>query len=109
MSGTTVATPGQGSFVGGGLDVGPITTQLILGNQLLAKIQQAIQTISFRDPPSYTVAGLPTTGNSAGAYAWASNGRLPGQGSGAGTGCPIFWNAATSQWYSFLSGAQITA
>lgn len=57
----------------------------------------------------FTVAGLPATGNGTGRLAWASNGRKPAEGVGAGTGVPIFWNPATSSWFSFLSGAVVTA
>jgi hypothetical protein len=60
-------------------------------------------------PDVYTVAQLPTTGNAAGQWAWASNGRKAGEGSGTGTGVPVFWNLTTSSWYSYLSGAAVTA
>ncbi len=60
-------------------------------------------------PAVYTVAALPTTGIAAGQWAWASNGRKAGEGSGAGTGVPVFWNPTTSSWYSYLSGAAVTS
>lgn len=59
-------------------------------------------------PSSYTVAALPVTA-APGQIAWASNGRKPGEGSGSGTGVPVFWNPNTTQWYSYLSGAQVTS
>lgn len=59
-------------------------------------------------PPSYTVAGLPATAG-AGTTVWAANGRKPGEGAGAGTGVPVFFNSATSQWFSYLSGVLVTA
>jgi hypothetical protein len=55
----------------------------------------------------YAVASLPATA-ATGALAWASNGRKPGEGSGSGTGVPVFYNPATATWFSFLSGAQVT-
>jgi hypothetical protein len=58
--------------------------------------------------PTYTVAALPTTA-ATGSSAWASDGRKPGEGVGAGSGVPVFWNPATSQWFSYLSGALVTA
>jgi hypothetical protein len=88
-------------------------TQLILalqnGNNQLASIQQAIQKLlGLVGPTSYLVASLPASAG-AGSYAWASNGRAPGQGPGAGTGVPVYWNPATSTWFSFLSGAVVAA
>lgn len=59
-------------------------------------------------PPVYTVAALPASA-ATGAFAWASNGRKPAEGAGAGTGVPVFFNSATGQWFSYLSGAVVTA
>lgn len=70
----------------------------------LLKTGIAVQPVA----PSYTVVALPATAQT-GAYAWATNGRKPGEGAGAGTGVPVFWNPSTSQWFSSLSGAQVTA
>lgn len=60
-------------------------------------------------PSTFTVATLPTTGVANGQYAFASNGRKPGEGAAAGTGVPVFWNGATSTWFSYCSGAVVTA
>lgn len=57
-------------------------------------------------PASYTVAALPATA-AAGAFAWASNGRKPGEASGAGTGVPVFFNPLTSNWWSYLSNSSV--
>ena len=57
--------------------------------------------------PSYTFAALPATA-ATGANAWVSDGRKPGEGAGTGTGVPVFWNPATTQWFSYLSGAVVT-
>jgi hypothetical protein len=59
-------------------------------------------------PASYTVAALPASA-SAGQIAWASNGRKAGEGTGLGTGVPVFWNPQTSTWFSYLSGVQVTS
>lgn len=52
--------------------------------------------------PVYTVAALPATA-ATGSFAWASNGRKGGEGVGAGTGIPVYWNAATSQWFTYAN------
>ena len=55
---------------------------------------------------SYTVNSLPT-GLSAGAKAFASNGRKPAEAHGAGTGVEVFFDGTA--WISSCSGAQVTA
>lgn len=93
-----------------GTDLTGVVTQLITQNQILtetlAQFQKGISVLPI--PAVYTVAGLPATA-ATGQWAWASNGRLPGQGGGAGTGCPVFFNSATSSWYSYCSGAAVTS
>jgi hypothetical protein len=54
-----------------------------------------------------TVANLPTSGNSTGDWAFATNGRKPGESAGAGTGVPCFWSG--SNWFAVTSGAAVTA
>jgi hypothetical protein len=54
-----------------------------------------------------TVAGLPTTGVAEGDWAYALNGRKPGQAAGAGTGVPCFWSAGA--WIAVTSGVAVTA
>ena len=53
------------------------------------------------------VSALPTTGNAIGDFAYALNGRKPGEGAGAGTGVPVWWNGAA--WFAVTSGAAVTA
>ncbi len=53
------------------------------------------------------VAMLPATGNSEGDWAYALNGRKPGEGVGAGTGVPVFWSAG--HWVAVTSGATVAA
>jgi len=50
--------------------------------------------------PSYAVAALPTA--SAGALAYAVNGRKPGEASGAGSGV-LVWGSSIKQWLSILT------
>lgn len=94
----------------GPVDFTPIVVQQQNTNQLLASIRQVLAggVVVIPAPPSYTVATLPTTA-SGGTYAWTSNGRKPGEGAGTGTGVPVFFNSATAQWFSFLSGAAVAA
>jgi trimeric autotransporter adhesin len=54
---------------------------------------------------SYTVAGLPAAG--VGKTAYASNGRRAGEGSGAGTGIPV-WSDATT-WRTYYDCAAVAA
>jgi hypothetical protein len=56
--------------------------------------------------PSYTVAMLPASPG-AGAMAFASNGRKPGEAAGAGTGVGVFNDG--SRWISVCGGSQIAA
>lgn len=58
--------------------------------------------------PIFTVATLPVTADIvAGTWAYASDGRKPGEGAGSGTGMMAFFDG--SQWRSFADGATIAA
>ena len=50
---------------------------------------------------------LPMIGNTPGDWAYALNGRKPGESDGAGTGVPVFWSVAA--WFSATSGYQVSA
>jgi len=56
--------------------------------------------------PAYSVAALPA-GVEAGAKAYATNGRKPGQSAGTGTGMEVFFDGTA--WISVASGAAIAA
>jgi hypothetical protein len=56
--------------------------------------------------PSYTVATLPT-GISAGGMAFASNGRKPSEGTGAGTGVQVYFDG--SRWISSSTGTAVAS
>jgi hypothetical protein len=56
--------------------------------------------------PSYTVAALPTA-QGAGAKAFASNGRKPGEAAGAGSGVEVFFDGA--HWIAGCTGSQVLA
>ncbi len=51
-------------------------------------------------------ANLPSTAISEGDWAYALDGRKPGEGAGAGTGVPCFWSQGG--WLSACSGAAVT-
>ncbi|MDB5483463.1 MAG: hypothetical protein JWO83_4516 [Caulobacteraceae bacterium] len=53
------------------------------------------------------VAALPTSGNGEGDWAYAVDGRKPGEGAGSGTGVPCFWS--NGHWIAATSGATVTA
>ena len=53
------------------------------------------------------VADLPATGNTEGDWAYALNGRKTGEGSGAGTGVPVWWS--NGAWVAADSGATVAA
>lgn len=64
---------------------------------------------SFAGPlilPSYTVGTLPS-GQTAGAKAYASNGRKPSEATGAGTGVEVFYDG--TKWISSCGGTQVAA
>ena len=56
--------------------------------------------------PSYTVVNLPS-GMTAGAKAFASNGRKPGEAAGAGTGVEVFFDG--QHWISSCGGTSVAA
>jgi hypothetical protein len=56
--------------------------------------------------PSYTVAGLPAA-STAGAKAFATNGRKPTEAAGAGSGVEVFCDGV--HWISVCSGSQVLA
>ena len=56
--------------------------------------------------PSYSVTGLPSSPGT-GAMAFATNGRKPTEGAGAGTGVQVFYDG--TKWISACSGLAVTA
>ena len=54
-----------------------------------------------------SVALLPTTAN-LGAWAYAMDGRKNGEGAGAGTGTPVYWDR-TGAWKTLDTGASVAA
>ena len=57
---------------------------------------------------SYNVASLPVAGLT-GSVAFAKDGRKGGEGAGAGTGVPVYWNNATSNWFTFSGNVAVTS
>ena len=91
-------------------DMTAVVNMLQLQNQILTSLlKQFTAGIAIDPAPSvYTVAGLPATAAN-GQWAFASNGRKPSEGAGSGTGVPVFFNAATTSWFSYCSGAVVAA
>lgn len=62
--------------------------------------------------PAFTFANLPASGLGNGTsyitIAFCSNGRKGGEGAGVGTGVPVYWNAASSQWLKFSDDTVVT-
>lgn len=97
-----------GGFVGSTLGV---TGGITAGGQLAVQgpfVAQAGATIigGAVVMPQYTVAALPSA--SAGAVAYATNGRKPGEAPGAGSGL-LVWGTAGNQWISILTGTPVQA
>ena len=56
---------------------------------------------------SYEVADLPS-GLSGFMVAFASNGRKSGEGSGAGTGVPVYYDVDSGEWLTFSHNLTVT-
>lgn len=60
--------------------------------------------------PAYTVAELAALSNlSNGLLAWASDGRKVGEGIGAGTGVPVYYDETSTSWRVFSSDTAVSA
>lgn len=57
---------------------------------------------------SRTLAELPTQGVRNGAVAWAEDGRKAGEGSGAGTGAPVYFDKSAGTWMSYRTDTEVT-
>jgi hypothetical protein len=73
-------------------------------NSLLTLIYNVLKSGVLIQPnlPNFTVASLPATAAN-GQLAFASNARKPGEGAGAGTGSIVYFNGATSTWFTTLN------
>ncbi len=79
----------------------------------LALVHNVTEQANYSDGvPAYTFADLPSTGLGNGTsyitIAFCSNGRKGGEGAGLGTGVPVYWNAASSQWLKFSDDTVVT-
>jgi hypothetical protein len=75
--------------------------------RISAKIQQTLLGgVPIAPPVSYTFAALPATAGT-GTMAYCTNGRKPGEGAGAGTGVPVWYNVS-GVWFSVCSGLAVT-
>lgn len=79
----------------------------------IAQLHGTTEQAGFSDGiPAAPFASLPTLGlgnNTSYATVWfCSNGRKSGEGVSAGTGVPVYWNTATSQWLKFSTDTVVT-
>ncbi len=82
---------------------------LIRFNQLINLINASVAQVGAANTSylgTFTVATLPAAPAS-GSTAFASDGRMIGEGAGAGSGCPVFW--AASHWRTYYNCATVTA
>lgn len=77
------------------IDDGTITT-------LLANFKLAVK------PHICAYADLPTSTATNGQPAFVTNGRKGGEGSGAGTGVPVYFNTATGTWLTYSGNTAVT-
>lgn len=91
------------------IDLASVVNTAQQTNVILTKILAVLQggVAISPTPTNYAVASLPATAAN-GQYAFATDGRKPGEGGGAGTGVPVFFNSATATWFSYCSGAVVT-
>ncbi|MBA3811527.1 MAG: hypothetical protein H0X27_07780 [Caulobacteraceae bacterium] len=90
--GTGAVARGMQVIAAGGLQVGGA-----LGGNVGLAFYRAVD----------AVAALPTAGLAPGDWAYALNGRKNGEGTGAGTGVPVFWDGAA--WKAVDTGATVAA
>lgn len=87
--------------------------QIESGKKATAKLLTSTEQSQYGDGiPAATKANLPTTGLANGttyATVWfCSNGRKSGEGVGAGTGVPVYYNNATGKWLTFSTDTEVT-
>jgi hypothetical protein len=85
----------------------PQTTQVVAGGglQVGGALHQNVPVTLY--VASTTVAMLPASGLAQGDWAYAQNGRKPGEAAGAGTGVPCFWSGTS--WIAVTSGQAVIA
>lgn len=107
-----------GALYGGGFDkvdaahaaamaAVPRTTQVVAGGglQVGGSLSGNVAVTFYR--VKCAVASLPAAGAAEGDWAYAFNGRKPGEAAGAGTGVPCF--RSNGAWVAATSGAAVTA
>lgn len=94
-----------GNVSGGSLNVaGPATAGGLTATGVIVAKSGAAMTGGVLQLSQYSVASLPSS--SPGAFAYASNGRKPGEPAGAGTGV-VVWGSNGNQWLSLMSGTPV--
>lgn len=89
-------------------DLTGVVSEMQQHSRLAAAIQQALVkgVAIIAADAQYAFANLPATA-ATGTRAYCTNGRKPGEGVGAGTGVPV-WFDTSGHWFSYCSGAQVT-
>ena len=106
-------TPGaNATHPGGGVVATHFRTRIRFRNDLTPAQETELTAIVAAhvpapDPVGYTVAELQTRTPRAGRDAWARDGRRQGEGAGAGTGCPVYFDGA--KWCRFSDDTEIQA
>ncbi len=67
-----------------------------------------MEPLSTENLLSRTADELPTQGVNNGAVAWAEDGRKSGEGSGSGTGIPVYFDESAGTWMSSRTDAEVT-
>jgi hypothetical protein len=85
----------------------PQTTQVVAGGGLHVggALNSNVGLTFYADVCA--VAALPTSGFSEGDFAYALDGRKPGESAGSGTGVPVWFSGGS--WYGVASGAVVTS
>jgi len=96
------------------LDGNPVLKQYVVDGDLTVSVSPdaedaALATqgaLNFAAMPIYANANLPTGYN--GRVAFVSDGRKGGEGAGAGTGVPCYYDAASTSWLTFSGDTAVT-
>lgn len=103
----TGALSATGNVSGGSLNIaGSATAGGLTATGMIIAQSGATMTGGVLQLCQYSVTSLPSS--SPGAFAYASNGRKPGEPAGAGSGV-VVWSSNGNQWLSLISGTPVQA
>jgi hypothetical protein len=104
-SGISLADLDGNEVIKAGIVAGTLAVSVDLGANDLALADQG--SVVFGSLPVYAFADLPAGYN--GQMAFVSDGRKGGEGIGAGTGVPAFYDATAAAWLNFFDNAATAA